>query len=96
MKQAKQKTTLMEILDISDTPKIKDSVTDLNTYTNRLIKMNINLQGKDSVTVIIAYAPTSSAEDEQAEKTMMILKEQWLILTQNIRSLYDKCMQPWN
>ena len=30
--------------------------------------MEINLQGKDSVTVINAYAPKSSAEDEQVEQ----------------------------
>ena len=68
MKQAKQKTTLMELFDISNISKIKDSFTGLKTYSNRLIKMKMNLQGKDSVTVIIAYAPISSAEDENAEK----------------------------
>ena len=30
--------------------------------------MEINLQGKDSVTVINAYVPTSSAEDEKVEQ----------------------------
>ena len=30
--------------------------------------MEINLQGKDSATVINAYAPTSSAEDEKVEQ----------------------------
>ena len=30
--------------------------------------MEINLQGKESVTVINAYAPTSSAEDEKVEQ----------------------------
>ena len=30
--------------------------------------MEINRQGKDSVTVINAYAPTSSAEDENMEQ----------------------------
>ena len=49
-------------------PKIKDSVTDFKTYSNRVIKMKVNLQGKDSVTVINAYAPTSSAEDEKVEQ----------------------------
>ena len=29
--------------------------------------MEVYIQGKDSVTVINAYAPTSSAEDEKAE-----------------------------
>ena len=49
-------------------PKIKDCVADFKTYSNRLIKMEINLQGKDSITVINAYAPTSSAEDEKLEQ----------------------------
>ena len=49
-------------------PKIKDCVIDFKTYSNRVIKMEINLQGKDSVTVINAYAPTSSAEDEKVEQ----------------------------
>ena len=31
--------------------------------------MEVNLQGKDSVTVINAYAPTSSAEDEKMEQS---------------------------
>ena len=48
-------------------PNIK-CVTDFKTYSNRVIKMEINLQGKDSVTVINAYAPTSSAEDEKVEQ----------------------------
>ena len=43
--------------------KIKECVTDCKTYLNRVIKMEINLHGKDLVTVINAYAPTSSAED---------------------------------
>ena len=29
--------------------------------------MEVNLRGKDSVTVMNAYAPTSSAEDEKVE-----------------------------
>ena len=49
-------------------PKIQDCVTDFKTYSNRVIKMEINLQGKDSVTVINAYAPTSRAEDEKVEQ----------------------------
>ena len=35
-------------------PKIKDCVTDFKTYSNRVIRMEVNLQGKDSVTVINA------------------------------------------
>ena len=49
-------------------PKIKNCVNDFKTYSNRVIKMEINLQGKDPVTVIYAYAPTSRAEDEKVEQ----------------------------
>ena len=49
-------------------PKIEDCVTDFSTYSNRIIKMEVILQGKDSITVINAYAPTSSAEDEKVEQ----------------------------
>ena len=49
-------------------PKIKDSVTDVQTYSNRVIKMEINVQGKDSVTVINVYAPASSVEYEKVEQ----------------------------
>ena len=49
-------------------PKNKDCVTDFKTYSNKVIKIEINLQGKDSVTVINAYAPTSSAEDKRVEQ----------------------------
>ena len=49
----------------SGTLEIKDSVTDFKTYSKRVIKMEVNLQGKHSVTVIIAYAPASSAEIEK-------------------------------
>ena len=49
-------------------PNIKDCVTDFKTYSNRVIKMEVNLQGKDSVTAINAYAPTSSAEDKKVEQ----------------------------
>ena len=48
-------------------PKIKDYVTDFKTL-NRVVKMEVNLQGKDPVTVINAYAPTSTAEDEKVEQ----------------------------
>ena len=49
-------------------PKIQDCVTDFKTYSNRVIKMELNLHGKDSITVIYAYSPTSSAEDEKVEQ----------------------------
>ena len=49
-------------------PRIKDYVTDFKTYSNRVIKMEIDIQGKDSVTVINAYAPASCAVDEKVEQ----------------------------
>ena len=38
------------------------------TYSKRVIEREVNLQGKDSVTVINVYTPTSSAEDEKVEQ----------------------------
>ena len=49
-------------------PKIKDCVADVKAYTNRLIKTEVSVQGKDSVAVINAYAQTSSAEHEKVEQ----------------------------
>ena len=49
-------------------PKIKDCVTDFKTYSNRVIRMEVNLHGKDSFTERNAYALTSSAEDEEVEQ----------------------------
>ena len=49
-------------------PKHKDCVTDFKTYSNREIKMEVNLQEKDSVTLINANASTSSAEDEKMKQ----------------------------
>ena len=56
--------------------------------------MKVNLQGNDSVTVLVknAYKPTSSAEDYNCNNVMMALKEQWLIVTQNKRSLQEILM----
>ena len=47
---------------------IKECVTDFRTSSNRIIKTKLNLQGKDSVTVINTYGPTSSAEGENVEQ----------------------------
>ena len=49
-------------------PEIKDCVTDLKTYLNRMLKMEANLHDNDSVSVINAYTQTSSVEDAQAEQ----------------------------
>ena len=44
------------------------NITDFQTCSNRVIKMEINLHGKDSVTEINAYVPTSSPEDEKMQQ----------------------------
>ena len=56
-------------------PKIKDCVSDFQAYSNRLSKTRVNLQRKGSVTVINAYTPTSSAEDEKAEQSYNDIEE---------------------
>ena len=65
-------------------PKNKDCVTDLKIYFNRVIKMEVNLHGKDSVTEINAYDQHVVLRMKKWNNFMMILKEQWLIVTQNI------------
>ena len=47
---------------------INNCISDVKTYSKRAIKININLQGKDSVTVINACAPTSSTGDEKVDR----------------------------
>ena len=47
-------------------PKIKMLLLILRR-SNRSINMELNLQEKDSVTVMNAYAPASSTEDEKVE-----------------------------
>ena len=56
-------------------PKIKECVTDFKTHSNRKIKMKVNLKGKYSVTVMNAYAPTFSAEDEKMDTFYDIERE---------------------
>ena len=56
-----------EIGKTEDNPDAKGlafCVTDFKTYSNRVIKMARNLQGKYSVSVINANAPTSSADEQ--------------------------------
>ena len=50
-------------------PNMKECATDFMTYSNRMIKMEVNLQEKDAVTMIKAYAPTCSADDETVEQS---------------------------
>ena len=49
-------------------PKIKDCVPDCKTYSNRVIKMKVNLHGKGSATVINAHAPTTNVGEEKVEQ----------------------------
>ena len=63
MKRAKQRITLIEKAGLSEYN--RKCVTEFNTYSNRVMTMEINLQGKDSVTVINTRASTSGAEDKK-------------------------------
>ena len=49
-------------------PTFKDGVTEIKTYSNRVIKTEIYLQGIESVIVVNANSPTSSAEDERVKQ----------------------------
>ena len=64
MKSAKQKITQVQ-KDWHYIQKLKIALLILRNR-NRVIKMEVSLQEKDSVTVINAYASTSSAEDEKS------------------------------
>ena len=47
--------------------KIKDCISNTKIYSDRVIKMDLNLQGQDTVTIIMTYAPTSSSSEEEIE-----------------------------
>ena len=47
---------------------MKDRVGDFKTCWDRVFKMTVNLQQTDSIAVIHACSPTSSAEDEKLEQ----------------------------
>ena len=47
--------------------KIKDYISNTKIYSDRVIKLNLNLIGQEHITIIMAYAPTSSATDEEIE-----------------------------
>ena len=36
-------------------------------YSDRVLKLDLNLQGQEKITIIMAYAPTSSSTDEAIE-----------------------------
>ena len=74
-------------------PKIKDCVTQFKTYSKRVTEMGINLQGKDSVSVINAYAPISSAEDENMEQFYDDIERAMADSDSNYQSLQEISMQ---
>ena len=49
-------------------PNIKNCITDFKTHSNRVTKKRVNIQWLDLATAINAYAPTSSAEDENLQQ----------------------------
>ena len=55
--------------------------------------MEVNLHGKDSVTVTNAYAPTSSAEDVKVEQFYDDIER---AMTPNMRSLQGNQCKNWN
>ena len=65
-------------------PNIKDCVTDVKIYSNRALKMEVNLQGKVSVTIIMITHQHLVLANENWNNFMMILKKQWLLVTPNI------------
>ena len=46
---------------------IKDCVSNTKTYSDRVIKLDLNLQGQKQSTIIMAYMPTSSSTEEELE-----------------------------
>ena len=59
--------------------------------------MEVNIQGKDSVTVINAYAPTSSAEDENVEqyyddteRAMTDSDSKYMIITGDLNAKFEQ------
>ena len=55
--------------------------------------MKVNLQGKQSVTVISAYAQHLVLGMKKCNSFMITLTEQWLIATPNIRSVQEIIIQ---
>ena len=47
--------------------KIKDCVSNPKIYSDRVITLDLNLQGQQAVTIIMTYAPTKAAPDEDIE-----------------------------
>lgn len=45
---------------------IKDKVMGLKTYSDRVIQMQINMEGNNTFTLIQVYAPTHIADDKES------------------------------
>ena len=48
--------------------KMKDCIANPKIYSNRVIKVDINLERQDKITVIMVYAPTSSASEAELDQ----------------------------
>ena len=68
MKWAKQKITQMQkAWRFKCIQRLKIVLLTLRHISNRAIKIKVNIHGKASVSMINAYTPTFSAEDEKVE-----------------------------
>ncbi|XP_072046970.1 craniofacial development protein 2-like [Amphiura filiformis] len=48
-------------------PKLTDYVTEIKSYSNRVAALNLHLTGRDQISIIQVYAPTSEYDDEIVE-----------------------------
>ena len=55
--------------------KIKDCISNPKIYSDRVIKMDLNLQGQDTVTIIMTYAPTSSSSEDEIESHYEVIQK---------------------
>ena len=55
--------------------KIKDCISNTKIYSDRVIKMDLNLQGQDTVTIIMTYAPTSSSSEDEIESHYEVIEK---------------------
>ena len=55
--------------------KIKDCISNTKIYSDRVIKLDLNFQGQDTVTIIMAYAPTASSSEEEIETHYEVIEK---------------------
>ena len=48
--------------------KIKDCISNTRIYSERVIKLDLNFQGQDTLTITAAYEPTPSSPEKEVEK----------------------------